>query len=150
MAGSVRDYAILWVGVRQGSGGAAILGGNAIASTSRHALDGPEHTDASDDTRLDATADHHGLLMKLSGVAEERLDGEGVFRVIPADEVAVTDGGGYFTGTDVEAVLQEIGAGTSSVVAASDLTTRYEPHVAYDGTIVLNGNGDPVMVEVAN
>lgn len=26
---------------------------------------------------------------------------------------------------------------------------RWEPHVAYDGTVVLNGNGDPVMVEVA-
>jgi hypothetical protein len=26
---------------------------------------------------------------------------------------------------------------------------HHEPHVAYDGTVVLNGNGDPVMVEVA-
>lgn len=25
---------------------------------------------------------------------------------------------------------------------------RWEPHVAYDGTVVLDGNGDPVMVEV--
>lgn len=28
-------------------------------------------------------------------------------------------------------------------------TIRWEPHVAYDGTVVLDGNGDPVMVEVA-
>lgn len=28
-------------------------------------------------------------------------------------------------------------------------TLHYEPHVAYDGTVVLNGNGDPVMVLVA-
>lgn len=26
---------------------------------------------------------------------------------------------------------------------------RWEPHVAYDGTVVLDGNGDPVMVEVS-
>lgn len=44
------------------------------------------------------------------------------------------------------AVWQE----TSPIDLASEMTTRYEPHVDYTGSVVLNGLGDPVMVEVAN
>ena len=40
---------------------------------------------------------------------------------LPASGVTVADGGGYYTGTEVEAVLQEIGADVTT--AQSDITT---------------------------
>jgi hypothetical protein len=56
---------------------------------------------------------------------------------VAADDVSITDAGGYFTGTDVEAALQEIGlaldgAGTGDVVGPASST---DSHFAqFDGT----------------
>jgi hypothetical protein len=60
-----------------------------------------------------------GLGVTDEGSSVIRVDAEGVVwddvgddtpGVVTADEVPITDAGGYFTGTDVEAALQELGA----------------------------------------
>lgn len=48
--------------------------------------------------------------------------------------------------------LNFVGRGTTASGTGSTKTITsllYEPHVSYDGTVVLDGNGDPVMVLVA-
>jgi len=43
-SGSVRNYAIEFVGARRSAGGSTVGGGNAILETGQHAHDGTEHT----------------------------------------------------------------------------------------------------------
>jgi len=48
--------------------------------------------------------------------------------------------------------LNFVGAGVTATGSGTTKTVtslRDEPHVSYDGTVVLDGNGDPVMVLVA-
>jgi hypothetical protein len=98
MPGSVRDYAILWVGARSGgSSGGTAMGGNALTTTPQHKLDGIEHVVADDTTRLDASVAAHGLMPKLSGEQGDALRGDGswgpaagsVPTFIAADEVFI-------------------------------------------------------------
>lgn len=42
--------------------------------------------------------------------------GSGSWRKVAADEVTIADAGGYFTGTEVEAALQELGPAIASIV----------------------------------
>lgn len=57
-----------------------------------------------------------------------------------ASEVTIVDAGGYFTGTDVEAALQELGAGGGGGVAALDDLTDVVITAAASGDI-LRHNG---------
>lgn len=78
MPGSVRDYAILWVGAVKGSGaGNVALGGNALTKTPQHKLDGIEHLAADDTTDLDASLTAHGLMPKPSGNITDVYRGNG-------------------------------------------------------------------------
>lgn len=77
MPGSVRDYAILWVGAGPAGGGNAALGGNALLRVRQHHLDGIEHLAADDTTRLDTSIDAHGLMPKLSGDITDVFRGDG-------------------------------------------------------------------------
>ena len=59
-----------------------------------------------------------------------------------AAEVPITDSGGYFTGTDVEAALQEIGAaGTGGATAMNDLTDADTATTAPSSGDVLKWDG---------
>lgn len=77
MPGSVRNYAIQWIGATKGAGGGAAMGGNALLATPQHKLDGIEHLTADDTTRLDATTVGHGLMPKLSGDVDDVFHGDG-------------------------------------------------------------------------
>lgn len=103
--GSVREYAILYVGKPGSGAGGVIGGGKAITKTPQHALDGFEHTAATTDpTRLDANTTRHGLLPKLSGDADDALRGDGTWSAVldsvtdgtvtvsPASSLTVTNG----------------------------------------------------------
>lgn len=79
---SVRDDPVLFLqpgknGNSSGSG--SVLGGSAVTVTSPHRLDGPEHLEAIDSNRLDATTAQHGLLPKLSGDADDAFRGDGTW-----------------------------------------------------------------------
>jgi hypothetical protein len=54
---SVRDDPVLFLQPGKKATGGSVLGGNAIATTKVHRLDGPEHEAANDTTRLDASTD---------------------------------------------------------------------------------------------
>jgi hypothetical protein len=54
-------------------------GGSAITTTHVHRLNGPEHTLATDDDRLNATGGEPGLLPKLSGITTDTLHGDGTW-----------------------------------------------------------------------
>lgn len=56
--------------------------------------------------------DSESTLKQYNGTAWEALNGGGTDDQT-ASEVPITDSGDYFTGTDVEAALQELGAGTA-------------------------------------
>jgi hypothetical protein len=76
---SVRDDPVLFLQPGKKATGGSVLGGNAIATTKAHRLDGPEHTAAEDTTRLDASTERHGLMPKLSGDASDVLLGDGTW-----------------------------------------------------------------------
>lgn len=120
---SKREYAIDYVGKGKKSV-ETTGGGNVILNAGVHAIDGPEHSTGSDLTRLDATATEHGLLPKLSGDVLDLLRGDGTFGTAAAEAVTVADAGGYFAGTNVETVLQEL--------ASKDL--GYQAHGALGST----------------
>jgi len=61
------------------------IGGGTVLATPQHALDGPEHTEAADTGAKLATAAHSGLLLPLSGDAEDRLAGDGTWVADAAD-----------------------------------------------------------------
>lgn len=82
MSGSVRDYAILYLGARK-AGTAVIGGGNVLTSTPQHKLDGIEHVTADDLTRLNATTAYHGLLPKLAGGTTDFLRADGTWAEPP-------------------------------------------------------------------
>ena len=84
---SVREYAVIYLGSKGRSGGGVAGGGNVVLVTGTHALDAIEHGEASDGVRLDATAAHHGLLPKLSGVASDMLRGDGSFSTPDLDDL---------------------------------------------------------------
>jgi hypothetical protein len=73
----------------------------------------------------------------VTGYTDYRIPGLGGAISVVAADVGITDAGGYFTGTDVEAALQELGAavggaGTGDVVGpASAVADRV---VFFDGT----------------
>lgn len=146
---SVRNYAILWPESRRTATTAS--GGNQLLSTDQHPLDGAEHSAASDQTRLDATIEAHGLLPKLSGSADDALRGDGTWGVI--------EGSGNLTNSTGERhVFDEITAGstetldlssanTFDVTLTDDLTLAFSnPPAALDGegrwTIILRGDFD--------
>lgn len=85
MSGSVREYAVLYLG-KDGKAGAASAGGNVVVSQGQHALDGVEHLPASDQTRLNASTTAHGLLPKLSGDQGEALRGDGSWLTVVTEE----------------------------------------------------------------
>lgn len=123
---SVRDDPVLFLQNGKGTTSGAIGGGSAITTTRPHKLDGAEHTAADDTTDLDSSTTRHGLLPKLSGDVDDVLRGDGTFGAVgepvadahigdttdahDASAVSIVDAGSYFTGTDVEAALQELGA----------------------------------------
>jgi hypothetical protein len=134
MPGSVRDYAILWVGATTGSGGGTALGGNALLRTPQHKLDGIEHLAADDTTRLDASVDGHGLAPKLSGLVTDVWRGDGTFGpgVSALDDL-----------TDVNATAPTEG----QVIRWSDADSAWikadlpNPVVELDGTVVVEADG---------
>ena len=84
MTGTVRDYAVLYLGPG-GKKVATVGGGNAVIGAGQHRLDGTEHLAPADTTTLDATASAHGLLPKLSGDAGDALLGDGTWGVLGGD-----------------------------------------------------------------
>lgn len=80
-----RDTTATGSGGPGGKPGASAGGGNvALTGGGAHALDGPEHTAAADQTRLDASTTAHGLLPKLSGDADDALLGDGTWGAVGA------------------------------------------------------------------
>lgn len=112
MPGSVRDYAILYVGGPGRAGGGAASGGNVVLNAGAHTLDGPEHLAPGDSTRLDASITAHGLLPKLSGVTTDILHGNGTWSTEAANFLGwwvVTNHGLVGNGaTDDTAALQAL------------------------------------------
>jgi hypothetical protein len=78
---SVRDDPVLFLQQGKGktTGGSSVGGGSAITTTHVHRLNGPEHTLATDDDRLNATGGEPGLLPKLSGITTDTLHGDGTW-----------------------------------------------------------------------
>jgi hypothetical protein len=78
---SVRDDPVLFLEQGKGKtvGGSSVGGGSAITTTHVHRLNGPEHTLATDDDRLNATGGEPGLLPKLSGIVTDVLRGDGTW-----------------------------------------------------------------------
>jgi hypothetical protein len=92
---------------------------------------------------------------------------------LSAEIVVGTSPGGELGGTWASPTVDAVHSGSAHVQALDDLTDvsitsasagdrfrysgsawvnsalRWEPHFSYDGTVVLDGNGDPVMVEVS-
>ena len=68
------------------------IGGGTVLATERHALDGPEHTEATETNQKLATAGHSGLLLPLSGDIDDALRGDGTWGAL-GDFVTVDDGG---------------------------------------------------------
>jgi len=73
----------------------------------------------------------------------------------PAEDVSITDAGGYYAGTDVETALQEIGAGLSAFdKIAFDTTAAIEPaygEIAWDdtdGTVAIGLKNSNVKLQV--
>lgn len=61
-----------------------------------------------------------------------------------AEDIAITDAGGYFTGTDVEAALQEIGADLAGLSGGGDASTNTATSV--DGEVALfSGTGGKTL-----
>lgn len=111
---SVRDDPVLFL--QQGKGttaGGTAMGGNAITTTRRHKLDGPEHSAADDTTDLDATVDEHGLLPKLSGDPDDALRGDGTWSPVSGSGLP------WFIVTD--AAYGATGDGTTDDTAAINL-----------------------------
>lgn len=68
---------------------------------------------------------------------------------IAAEDVSVADAGGYFDGADVEAVLQEIGAGLGSG-GPGGLGDSYPlPLFGADGTVIVDSEGEPLVTWIA-
>ena len=63
-----------------------------------------------------------------------------------ADELPVADAGGYFTGTDVEAVEQEIGATLATLAPLTTRVTTTYTILATDKTIYCNTDGGDFAV----
>lgn len=140
---SVRDLPVLWLNAKKGSGGSATAGGgNILLKTPAHHIDGPEHLAASDITDLDASDTAHGLLPKLSGDAADTLRGNGTWA--PVTVTATLD-----DLTDV--VITSPAAGQRLRYDGShwiNVFTWYEPQFDYTGSAILDGAGNPIMVEV--
>jgi hypothetical protein len=120
---SVRDDPVLFLQPGKKATGGTVLGGNAIATTKVHRLDGPEHEAADDTTRLDATVDEHGLLPKLSGDPEDALRGDGTWSP-PGGGVTVEDEGTPLatTGTTLDfvgAAIAATGTGATKTVTVT-------------------------------
>src|SRR5574338_1026425 len=62
-----------------------------------------------------------------------------------AADVSITDSGGYFTGTDVEAALQELGAGGGG---GGGLTQAYVGYNTVGGTSVAPTDYDHVVQKI--
>jgi hypothetical protein len=87
--GSVRDYAINQIDKRTskvaGARGSGAPGSNSSGGgtgggiVGTHALDGPEHSEATETDRLLATIDHAGLIGPLSGDATQAWLGDGTW-----------------------------------------------------------------------
>lgn len=151
---SVREYAVLYLpSSASGSGQAVVGGGNAVLTAGTHALDGPEHTDASDQTRLDASAAAHGLMPKLSGDASDVWRGDGTqspetdpvaLAALSVHEAAAdaheAAGIGYdhtasgLAATDVQGAVDELAAAVGTPVVLSDLTPLVESGGGAPGT----------------
>lgn len=140
MTSSVREYAVLYInGKAKSSSASTAHGGNALLTTDTHHLDGPEHSEASDLTRLDATVSAHGLLPKLSGDPVDRLDGEGVFRPVPADEVTYDNASSGLAATDAQGAIDElatsgIASGSGNVYTVTTQTPQSRLYLVRDGT----------------
>jgi hypothetical protein len=120
---SVRDDPVLFLQQGKGKtiGGGTAGGGSAITTTHVHRLNGPEHTLATDDDRLNASTSQHGLMPKLTGDPADVWTGTGwgsatgggfvptyigpaeTFRV-PADRQAL-----YAAPIDNEGILDVVG-----------------------------------------
>jgi hypothetical protein len=140
---SVRDLPVLWLNATKNAAGAvAAAGGNVLLRTPAHHLDGPEHLVASDSVTLDSTVDEHGLLPKLSGDATDALRGDGTWSPVVSTlalddltDVAITS----------PAAAQRLRYNGSLWV---NVVTWYEPQFDAVGSAVLDGAGNPIMVEV--
>jgi len=113
MTGTVRDYAVLYLGPG-GKKVATVGGGNAVITAGQHRLDGTEHLAPADTTTLDATASAHGLLPKLSGDAGDALLGDGTWGAIAST--------GYVTNIDggKEVVSTVAAAGATETLDLAD------------------------------
>src|SRR5207249_826555 len=103
---SVRDDPVLFLQQGKGKtvGGSSVGGGSAITTTHVHRLNGPEHTLATDDDRLNATGGEPGLLPKLSGIPADALRGDGSWAQVDVDELVTSE-------TDTALVAAPDGAG---------------------------------------
>jgi len=141
---SVREYVSLYLQKQAKTAGSIIGGGNAILETAQHALDGPEHTDPSDQTRLDVSDSAHGLHPKLTGDHADVLHGDGSQEPIDALELVTSE-------TDTGKALGPDGLG--GVVWSTIAGAKYHPVMAQDpgGTeptrwwVVVDGDGTAVI-----
>lgn len=111
-----------------------------------------------DNTDLNASAARHGLLPKLSGVASDALRGDGTWSAVPdlaahtgdavdahdASAISIADAGNHYTGTDVEAALQEAATHIHGVP-----TGYYRPLMDGLGNVVTDGGSGAAIMAYA-
>lgn len=74
---------------------------------------------------------------------------------VPGTEVDLTDAGGYFTGTETEAVTQELGSKTQYLTASADMTTidhilRIDPITSATAALISGLDGMVIYVSDTN
>jgi hypothetical protein len=107
-------------------------GGTALLATPQHALDGPEHLEATETDQKLATAAHSGLLPPLSGDATDALRGDGSWGALLTGSFLTTSFGGQ---DDISTVAASGSAETLDLADGNwhDLT------LTADCTITLTG-----------
>jgi hypothetical protein len=163
---SIRDNPVLWLGAQKKvAGSVTVAGGSVLTKTPPHALDGPEHLDATHTDRLLSTVDHSGLLLPLSGDAGDRLAGdgswqaeasaltvkdEGVALSTAADSLDFVGGGVTATGTGAAKTITIPGGATADDAYIWKPVMTTAPNiVSTDGAdvwvVLTDGSGNPIM-----
>lgn len=101
-----------------------------------------------DNTDLNSSSTAHGLLLKLDNNTAHYLRGDGTWASAPsggavdAEDVSVVDADDHYTGSDVEAILAEIGARLFALDGGGGVDTTPSFVAAGAGNATTGGAGD--------
>lgn len=141
---SKREYAVLYLGRGARSGGKSASGGNVAITAGAHAIDGVEHTAATDQTRLNASTGAHGLMPKLSGDGADVYRGDGT-QGPEEDPVALAALAAHATGAHAHDAAGVDYDPTSSGLAATDVQAAIDEVAAAAGTPVVLSDATPLV-----